>query len=161
MSSRKYFYAALGVTQIKKVRVQVLGRGICSKSTFVNESASSRLGQWWLIFNHYKLAHFCFLSDLYRVELLLYPVRKDSSLASQDSQFFSLLTNWNIKLLLLGDDIHSNSGPEQKTTRTNGTANFTELLTTECKRTQHHQRIFSKSCNLMQMEFAKKQMKYK
>ena len=45
-----------------------------------------------MIFNHYKLAHFCSLSDLYRVELLLYPLRKDSSLASRDSQFFSLLT---------------------------------------------------------------------
>ena len=71
-----------------------------------------RLGHWWLIFNHYKLAHFCFLSDRSQVELLLYLVRKDSSLAYQDSQFFSFLTNWMIRLLLLGDDIHPNPGQQ-------------------------------------------------
>ena len=105
-----FFHAASGIAQIKKIRVQIFGSGICSKSTFLNESASLRLGHWWLIFNHYKSARFCFLFDLYWVNLLLYPVRKDSSLASRDSQYFSLLTNWMIRLLLLGGDIHSNPG---------------------------------------------------
>ena len=77
------------------------------KSTFQNESASSRLGLWLLIINHYKLAHFCLLSNLYWVKLLLYPMRKDS----WESQFFSLLTNWMIRLLLLWGDIHPNPGP--------------------------------------------------
>ena len=86
MSSRTYFHASSGVAQIKKVRVYVLG----------------------LILNHYKLAHFCFLSDLYRMELLLFLVKKDSSLASQDSQFFSLHTNWIIRLLLFEGDRHPN-----------------------------------------------------
>ena len=108
--SPKTFHAALSITQIKKVCVQVLGRGICFKSTFLNESSSLRLGQWWLIVNHYKLAHFCFLSDLYQVELLLYPVRKDLFLASRDCQFFSLHTNWMIRLLLLAGKIHPNPG---------------------------------------------------
>ena len=102
MSPRTYFHAASGVRQIKKVRIQVLGRSICLKSTFLTESASSRLRLWWLIFNHYKLAHFCFLSDLDWVKPLLYLVRKDLSLAFWDTQFFSLLTNWMIRLLLLG-----------------------------------------------------------
>ena len=79
MSPRTYFHAASGVAQIKKVHVQVLDRGICSKSTFLSESASSRLSYRWLIFNHYKVAHFCFLPYLYWIELLLYLVRKDSS----------------------------------------------------------------------------------
>ena len=102
-----YFHAASRVMQIKKV----LGSDICLKSIFRNESALLRLGHQQLIFNHYKLAHFCFLSDLYWVELLLYAVRKDSSVASQN-QFFSLLTNWIIRLLLLGDNIHPNPGPK-------------------------------------------------
>ena len=80
--------------------------------SFLNESALSRLGHWWLIFNHYKLAHFYFLSDLYWVELLLYLVRKSSSLDSWDSQFFSLITNWMIRLLLLGGNIHPNPEPQ-------------------------------------------------
>ena len=108
------FSCSSSVAQIKKVRVQVLGGGICSKSTFLNESASSRLGQRWSIFNYYKLTHFCFLSDFYRVELLLYPMRKDSSLASRDSQFFSLLTNWMFRLLLLWGNIHPNPGPQTR-----------------------------------------------
>ena len=109
-TKRKNFHAASGAAQIKKVRVQVLGRGL--KNIFLNGPASSRLGHRWLIFNHCKLPHFCFLSNLYWVKLLLYPVRKDSSLASRDSQFFSLLTNWMIRLLLLGGDIHPNPGPQ-------------------------------------------------
>ena len=63
--------------QIKKVCIQVLGRGICSKSTFLNESASSKLRHWWLIFNNYKLHHFCFLSDLYWMKFLLHLMKKD------------------------------------------------------------------------------------
>ena len=129
MSTRTYFHAALGVTQIKKVCVQVLGRGICSKNTFLNESALLRLGHWWSILNHYKLAHFCFLSDLYRVKLLLYPVRKYSSLASRDSQFFSLHTNWMIRLLLLGCDLHPNPGHKH----TNGLVTFVSNLSLNIK----------------------------
>ena len=94
------------------LHIQALDRDICLKSTFPIESALLRFGNWWLVFNHYELAHFCFLSDLYQVELLLYPERKELSLASQDSQFFNLLTNWMIRLLLLRVDIHPNSGPQ-------------------------------------------------
>ena len=112
MTFSTLFHAASDIAQIKKVRVQVLSRGICSKSTFLNESALSRLGHWWLIFNHYKLAHFCFLSDLYWVELSLYLVGNESSLVFGESRFFSLLTNWIIRLLLLGGDIHPNPGPQ-------------------------------------------------
>ena len=65
----------------------------CLKSTFLNRTALSRLGHWWLIFNHYKFTHFCFLSNSYCVNLLLYPVRKDSSLAFLKSQSFSLVIN--------------------------------------------------------------------
>ena len=129
MSPRTYFHAASGVVQIKKVCVQVLGRGICSKSTCLNESALLRLGHWWLIFNHYKLAYFCFLSDLYRVKLLLYPVRKDLSLASWDSQFFSLHTNWMIRLLLLGGNIHPNPGQHTQ----NGFVTFVSNLSLNTK----------------------------
>ena len=112
MSPKTFFHAPSGVTQIIKVRFQVLGRGICSKSTFLNDSASSRLGYLWLVFNHCKLAHFCFLSDLYWDKLLLYPVRKDLFLTSRDSQSSSLLTKWMIRLLLLGGEIHPNPGPQ-------------------------------------------------
>ena len=98
--------------QVSHRCVKVLGRGICLKSTFLNESALSMLGHCWLTFNHYKLAHFCFLSDLYWARFLLYLVRKDLSLASQDNQFFSLFTNWMIKLLLLRGNIHPNPGPQ-------------------------------------------------
>ena len=97
--------------QIKKFYIQVLGRVICSKSTFLNESALSRLGHWWLIFNHCKSAHFLFLCNLYWVKFLLY-VKKGLSLASRKSQFFNLLTNWIIRLLLLGGDIYPNPGPQ-------------------------------------------------
>ena len=76
MSLIMFFRAASSITQIEKLHLQVLGRGICFEITFLSESALLRLGHWWLIFNHYKLAHFCFLSDLYWVELLLYLVRK-------------------------------------------------------------------------------------
>ena len=71
MLLRTFYYAALGISQIKKVCFQVLSRGIYSKNTFLNESASSKIGHWWLIFNHYKLAHFFFLSDHYGMKLLL------------------------------------------------------------------------------------------
>ena len=70
MLLRTFYYAALGISQIKKVCFQVLSRGIYSKNTFLNESAS-KIGHWWLIFNHYKLAHFFFLSDHYGMKLLL------------------------------------------------------------------------------------------
>ena len=46
------------------------------------------------------------------MKLLLYLVRKDLSLASWESQFFSLLTNWMIRLLLFGGNIHPNPGPQ-------------------------------------------------
>ena len=98
--------------RLKKIRVQVLGRDICLKSTFLRESALLRLEHWSFVFNHYKLDYFYFQSDLYQVELLLYLVRKELSLASRDSQFFCLLTNWFIIFLLLGGDIHPNPGPQ-------------------------------------------------
>ena len=107
-----FFHAASGIVQIKKFCIQEFGRGICLKSTFLNKSTSLRLVHWWLIINHYKLVHFCFLSYLYWEKLLLYPVRKDLSLASWDSQFFSLFTKWMIRLLLFGGDIHPNSRPQ-------------------------------------------------
>ena len=112
MLPRKFFHPASGVAQIKKVRVEVLGRGICSKSTFLIYSASLRLRYWWLIFSHYKLAHFCFLSNLYWVKLLLYPFIKDLSLASWKRQYFNLLTIWMIRLLFFGSDPHPNPGSQ-------------------------------------------------
>ena len=69
MSPKMFFYAASGIAQIKKVDVQVLDRDVCSKSTFLNELILLRLRHWWLTLNHYKLAHFCLLSDLYWMEL--------------------------------------------------------------------------------------------
>ena len=37
MLPRTFYYAALGISQIKKVCFQVLGRGIYSENTFLNE----------------------------------------------------------------------------------------------------------------------------
>ena len=39
-------------------------------------------------------------------------MRKGLSLASRESQFFSLLTNWMIRLLLLESNMHPNPGPQ-------------------------------------------------
>ena len=44
MTFKTLSYVASGIAQSKKVRLQVLGRGICSKSLLLNKSASSRLG---------------------------------------------------------------------------------------------------------------------
>ena len=41
---------------------------------------------------------------------------------------------------------------QQRTTTTHGTAHLTVLLNTEHNGTQHHQKAFSKSYNLMQMD---------
>ena len=71
-----FFHTASSIMQIKKVHIRLFAKGICLKSTFLNKSALSRLGHWWLIFNHYKLAHFCFLSHLHWVKFLLYPRKK-------------------------------------------------------------------------------------
>ena len=44
MLPKTFFHAVSGDAQIKKVRVQVLDRGIYLKSTLLNKSASSSLG---------------------------------------------------------------------------------------------------------------------
>ena len=71
-----------------------------SKGFFFNrhtELASLRLGHWWLIFTHYKLTHFCFLSNLYWVKLLLY-LRRKLSLARHHSGHCLLYTGWPSKV---------------------------------------------------------------
>ena len=151
MLSRTFFYAASNVAKIKQVRVQVFGRGICSKSNFLNNSASSTLGHWWLIFNHYKLAQLCFLSDLYWVELLSQTHKWVCDIC------FKLITKHQtsnscnstkhlgaIKMLL-----NHNKGLQQLMALQYFTGNFKH-------RTQYYQEIISKTCNLIHLAPATK-----
>ena len=124
---------------------------------------SSRLGHWWLIFNHYKFSHFCFPSYLYWVEPLLYLERKVSFLAFPESLFFSSPT-WKIKhqasILCKQHGVHLKCS---QITTTHGAAHFTALLAIKYNQLnnqkQHHQITFLKFFNSMQMVSATNQMK--